>query len=182
MTVSTLGDGVSNAVQDVLDNHPQRQSALLAILHDVPVRCEKESDFDTMAAIYRTRDAYRCDEATFPGDAVGSIAAWLNLSRAEVHGVISFYHFFRTRPGGKRTLFLCRAEACQSMGARALQDHLETAHGLKLHEQSEDGRFTLEPVYCLGNCACAPAVMVDRELIGRVDADTLDRLLAADIK
>ncbi len=93
----------------------------------------------------------------------------LNLSRAEVHGVVTFYHFFRTQPAGKHTVYLCRAEACQSMGSRAARGStLGEKLGVDFHETTADGRFSLEPVYCLGNCACSPAVMVDETVYGRV--------------
>ena len=112
-----------------------------------------------------------------PEGSVAIIADVLNLSRAEVHGVISFYHFFRDTPPGKKTVFICRSEACQSMGANVLVEHAKSKLGVDFHETTQNGEVTLEPVYCLGNCACAPAVMVDETLHGRVDAKTLDELL-----
>jgi len=101
----------------------------------------------------------------------------LNLSRADVHGVLTFYHFFRTRPTGKHVVYLCRAEACQSMGARELERYARDKLGVDFHETTPDGRFTLEPVYCLGNCACSPAVMVDETVHGRVTPERLDEIL-----
>ncbi len=112
-----------------------------------------------------------------PDAAVRIVAQVLNLSRAEVHGVVTFYHFFRTKPAGKQTLYLCRAEACQSMGARALEDYARTKLKIDFHETTADGRFSLEPVYCLGNCACSPAVMIDETVYGRVTAQRLDEIL-----
>jgi formate dehydrogenase subunit gamma len=112
-----------------------------------------------------------------PEAGVPLVAAALNLSRAEVHGVITFYHFFRTTPPGRRTLYLCRAEACQSMGARELERHVRERLAVDFHGTTSDGRFTLEPVYCLGNCACSPAVMIDETVYGRVTAERLDELL-----
>jgi formate dehydrogenase subunit gamma len=112
-----------------------------------------------------------------PDAAVPIVAQVLNLSRAEVHGVVTFYHFFRTKPVGKHTLYLCRAEACQSMGARALEDYARRKLNIDFHETTADGRFSLEPVYCLGNCACSPAVMVDETVYGRVTAQRLDEIL-----
>ena len=112
-----------------------------------------------------------------PATAVPVIAEVLNLSRAEVHGVISFYHLFRTEPPGARTLYLCRAEACQSMGARELEEYAKGKLGVEFHQTTEDGRFSLEPIYCLGNCACSPAVMIDEAVYGRVSAQRLDELL-----
>jgi formate dehydrogenase subunit gamma len=112
-----------------------------------------------------------------PDSAVPVVASVLNLSRAEVHGVVTFYHFFRTKPRGKQTLYVCRAEACQSMGSRALEDHARRKLKIDFHETTADGRFSLEPVYCLGNCACSPAVMVDETVYGRVTAERLDEIL-----
>lgn len=105
-----------------------------------------------------------------PSEALPVIAEALNLSRAEVHGVVTFYHDFRREPAGRHVLRLCRAEACQSMGADALADAVIDALGIGFHETSADGAVTLEPVYCLGLCACAPAAMLDGEPIGRLDA------------
>jgi formate dehydrogenase subunit gamma len=113
-----------------------------------------------------------------PAYAVEIVADVLNLSCAEVHGVVTFYHFFRTQPAGKHILYLCRAEACQSMGARKLEQHARTKLGVDLHGTTADGRFTLEPVYCLGNCALSPAVMVDETVYGRVTPERLDDILA----
>jgi formate dehydrogenase subunit gamma len=106
------------------------------------------------------------------------IAARQNRSRAEVHGVISFYHLYRDRPGGRHTLYLCCAESCQAAGGDALAEHARRRLGVDLHETTADGRFTLEPIYCLGNCACSPALMVDRTLHGRVTPASFDRLIA----
>ena len=113
-----------------------------------------------------------------PPAAVPTIADALNLSRAEVHGVISFYHYFRAAPPGRHTIHLCRAEACQSMNARGLEAHARARLGIGLHETTLDGRFSLEPVYCLGNCACCPAMMIDGELYGRVTPERFDEVLA----
>jgi len=113
-----------------------------------------------------------------PPDAVPLIADGLNLSRAEVHGVISFYHYFRDSLPGRHTIHLCRAESCQSMNSRALEEHAKRKLGIDFHETTQDAEFTLEPVYCLGNCACSPAVMIDKELYGRVTPQRFDELLA----
>ncbi len=110
--------------------------------------------------------------------AVPLIADALNLSRAEIHGVISFYHDFRAAPAGTHVVKLCRAEACQSMGCRALEAHAESRLGVAMGGTRADGRATLEAVYCLGNCALSPAVMIDGELHGRVDAARFDALMA----
>jgi formate dehydrogenase subunit gamma len=114
-----------------------------------------------------------------PPSAVPAIAAALNLSRAEVHGVVSFYHHFRTAPPGRHVVQLCRAEACQSMGAEALAARLRERLGIDFHQTTADGRITLEPVYCLGQCACAPAALVDGEVHGRLSDERAADLLAA---
>jgi formate dehydrogenase subunit gamma len=113
-----------------------------------------------------------------PPAAVPFIAEQLNLSRAEVHGVVSFYHYFRTTPPGRHRVQICRAESCQSMQSDALAAHAQRTLGLAFNETTADGTFSLEPVYCLGNCACSPAVMIDEELYGRVTPERLDHLLA----
>lgn len=101
------------------------------------------------------------------------IAQALNLSRAEVHGVITFYHDFRHEPAGRRVLKLCRGEACQSMGSEALAQNLLTELGVEWHGATRDGALTIEPVYCLGLCACSPAAMLDGEPLARLDAESL---------
>lgn len=113
-----------------------------------------------------------------PPAAVPLVAAELNLSRAEVHGVVSFYHFFRSTPPGAHTVSVCRAESCQAVGGEALAEHARTRLGVDFHETTPDGRFSLEPVYCLGNCACSPAVMIDDRLHGRVTPERFDALLS----
>ena len=111
-------------------------------------------------------------------EAVPEIAQAFNLSRAEVHGVLTFYHHFRTTPPARHVVQLCRAEACQSMGADALLVHAEHALGCSLHAHTIDGSFALEPVYCLGQCATAPAMMVDDAVHARVTAARFDRIIA----
>ena len=112
-------------------------------------------------------------------DAIRHIADELNLSRADVHGVVSFYHDHRTEPAGKRLVKICQAESCQAMGSDALTTHAEKSLGLVMHSTSDDGEITLEPVYCLGNCACSPAVMINDKVYGRVNAKRFDDLIAA---
>jgi formate dehydrogenase subunit gamma len=112
-----------------------------------------------------------------PEEAVPIIASGLNLSRAEVHGVISFYHYFRHTPPGRHTIRMCRAEACQAMRQRPLEVYAKARLGIDFHGTTPDGAFSLEPVYCLGNCASAPAVMVDDELYGRVTPDRFDEIV-----
>jgi len=111
-------------------------------------------------------------------EAIRHIAQELNLSRADVHGVVSFYHDHRTTPAGKRLIKICQAESCQAMGSKALTAHAEKSLGVGLHETSDDGEVTLEAIYCLGNCACSPAVMINDQVYGRVDARKFDDLMA----
>lgn len=113
-----------------------------------------------------------------PADSVPVIAKALNLSRAEVHGVISFYHYFRETPPGKQTIQLCRAESCQSMGSKQLEAHVKAKLGIDFHETTADGEFSLEPVYCLGNCACSPALQIGADIYGRVSPELFDELIA----
>jgi len=110
-------------------------------------------------------------------EAIRQIADELNLSRADVHGVVSYYHDFRTKPPGRHVVKICQAEACQSMGSRALTEHAQKVLGIAMNGTTDDGGATLEPVYCLGNCACSPAVMVDDKVFGRVDAARLEAIL-----
>jgi formate dehydrogenase subunit gamma len=113
-----------------------------------------------------------------PPAAVPIIADGLNLSRAEVHGVITFYHYFRETPPGRHTIHLCRAEACQAMNQRALEAYAKQRLGVDFHQTTANGAFSFEPVYCLGNCACSPAMMIDGELYGRVTADRFDDIVS----
>jgi formate dehydrogenase subunit gamma len=113
-----------------------------------------------------------------PQEAMHVIAEELNLSRAEVHGVVTFYHDYRDHPAGRHVLKLCRAEACQSMGGDALAERVKALLGIDFHQTTLDGGVTLEPVYCLGLCACAPAAMLDGEVYGRVDDQTAAELVA----
>jgi len=114
-----------------------------------------------------------------PPEGVPAIAEVFNLSRAEVHGVVSYYHHFRSAPGGRRTVRICRAEACQAMGADALVEHAQRHLGCKLHETSADGAVTLEAAYCLGLCASSPALMIDETPHARVTPQRFDALVAA---
>ena len=110
-------------------------------------------------------------------DATPLVASALNISHAEVHGVISFYHDFRHTPAGRHVLRMCRAESCQSMGCESMIQHVQKRLEVKLGETTKDGSFTVEPVYCLGNCALSPAVMLDGKLYGRVSAEVADFLI-----
>ena len=112
-------------------------------------------------------------------DAVRQLADELNLSRAEVHGVVNYYHDFRTTPPGKRIVKICQAEACQAMGSRELSAHAEKSLGVAMNASNAD--ITLEPVYCLGNCACSPAVMIDGKTYGRVSQQQFDDIVASSV-
>jgi len=108
-----------------------------------------------------------------PAAAVPAVAEVLNVTRADVHGVVSFYHDFRDAPAGRHVIRVCRSEACQSVGATRLVGDLEAALGICCGETTADGRVTLEAVYCLGLCACGPAAQCDGRLVGRAEAATL---------
>jgi formate dehydrogenase subunit gamma len=112
-----------------------------------------------------------------PKDCVPTIASGMSLSRAEVHGVISFYHDFHDQPRGETTIHLCCAEACQAMGSRKLEEHVKASLGIDYGGTTADGRFSLEPVYCLGNCACSPSIRIGDDVHARVDARRFDELL-----
>lgn len=112
-----------------------------------------------------------------PAAAVPIVAQALNLTRAEVHGVVSFYHDFRSAPAGRHVLKLCRAESCQAMGADPLAEHVQSRLGIAWGETTADGAVTLEPVFCLGLCSCSPAAMFDEKLIGRASAARLDAIV-----
>lgn len=113
-----------------------------------------------------------------PQAALPVIAQALSLTKAEVHGVMSFYHDFREEPAGRHVVKLCRAESCQSVGADRVAAHAQARLGVDWHGTTPDGAVTLEPVFCLGLCACGPAAMVDGRLVGRVDEARVDALLA----
>jgi formate dehydrogenase subunit gamma len=119
------------------------------------------------------------DIGYIPPESVAAIARGLNLSRAEVHGVISFYHDFRSAPAGRHVLQICRAEACQAMGSRELEAYAKHTLGIDYGGTTADGAISMEPVYCLGNCACSPSVRIDDNIHARVDAAGLDALIAS---
>lgn len=141
-------------VNRIIAQHKDRPGPLLEVLHGVQ---------DALGYV--------------PADAVPLIADGLNLSRAEVHGVVTFYHHFRHTPPGRHVVQLCRAEACQSMGAEGLAAHAKKRLGVDFHQTTADGKFTLEPVFCLGNCACSPAALIDGELYGRLTPERFDELV-----
>ena len=114
-----------------------------------------------------------------PADAVPMIADALNVSRAEVHGVVSYYHHFRSHPAGRHVVQICRADACQSRGASALVEHARQALGCDFHHTTQDGDITLEPVYCLGLCAVGPNITIGDELHARVTPERFNALINA---
>ncbi|MCX8508673.1 MAG: formate dehydrogenase subunit gamma [Rhodobacteraceae bacterium] len=142
-------------VRDIIADHMALEGPLLPIFH-----------------------ALQAEYGHVPQLAVPVIAEVLNLGRAEVHGVLSFYHDFREAPAGKHVVKICRAEACQSVGSDAISERAMKLLGVDWHGTTKSGNVTLEPVFCLGLCACGPAAMVDGKLVGRVDAAKIDRILA----
>ena len=147
-------NAMETIVQDIIAALKDKPGALLPILHAVQ---------DKLGYV--------------PSESVPAIAKALNLSRAEVHGVISFYHYFRDTAPGKQTIHLCRAESCQAMGGKKLEVHVKSTLGIDYHETTADGKFSLEPVYCLGNCACSPAMQIGNEIYGRVSADNFESII-----
>ncbi|HEX4986784.1 MAG TPA: formate dehydrogenase subunit gamma [Burkholderiales bacterium] len=143
-----------------------------AIIDGVLAACAG-MDGELLPILHGIQDALGC----VPPSAVARVAAALNLSRAEVHGVVSFYHHFRTAPPGRHTVHVCRAESCQAMGANRLVEHARATLGVDFHATTADGEFTLEPVYCLGHCALSPAMMVDGEVHARVTPARFEEII-----
>lgn len=154
MPQATPSDTLSR-VQAIVAGLKHKPGALLPILHEVR---------DTLGHI--------------PENAVPVIAEGLQITRAEVHGVISFYHDFNTQPIGNHRLQICRAEACQARGSRELEHYARERLGIDYHQTTRDGEFTLEPVYCLGNCATGPSVRIGNHIHGRVSAERFDAILS----
>jgi formate dehydrogenase subunit gamma len=145
---------VAALVREIAATHRAQRGALLPILHAV-------------------QEALGC----VPPEAIPVLADELNLSRADVHGVVTFYHDFRSQPAGRTTVRVCRAEACQAVGAGRLVDHLRDRYGMSLGDTRYDDSVTVEQVFCLGNCALGPAVQVNGRLHGRVDEVRLSSIL-----
>lgn len=122
--------------------------------------------------------AIQDDIGWIPEECYLPISKGLSLSVAEVHGVVTFYHHFRRHPAGKHVLQVCRAESCQAMGSAKLEAHIKSTLGIDYHQTTADGAITLEPVYCLGNCACSPNVMMNDEVYGRMDAQKVAELIS----
>jgi len=154
MSAAAAQSGTEARIAAIVARHRHRDGPLIEILHEV------QAEFGCI-----------------PGGAVAVIAGSLNLSRAEVHGVVTFYHHFRTKAPGRHLLQICRAESCQAAGGRAIESHAQNRLGIGFGETTADGRVSLEAVYCLGICACSPAAMLDGEVHGRVTPDRLDALL-----
>jgi formate dehydrogenase subunit gamma len=148
---------VSQRVREIVAEHRGEQGALLPILHAV------QAEFGYIGP-----------------DAIPVIAQELNLSRADVHGVMTFYKDFKHERQGQTTVRICRAEACQAVGSDALADHAQSRLGVGFGETTAEGSVSLEAVFCLGNCALGPSVQIGDRLYGRVDPDRLDALLTAD--
>ena len=150
-----MRDEVTSSVQKAVSSLGHLPGALLPVLH-----------------------AIQDDLGYVPPEAVEPVAKALNLSRAEVHGVITFYHDFQTQHPGRHVVQLCRAEACQAMGADRVAERVKARLGIDFHETTADGAVTLKPVYCLGNCACAPAAVLDGQIKGRLRLEHVDAWLA----
>jgi formate dehydrogenase subunit gamma len=155
MTVQPAGTEIASRTAAIVKELKGLEGPLLPILHEI------QGEFGHV-----------------PQAALPVIADGLNLSRAEVHGVVTFYHDFRARPAGRHVLKLCQAEACQSMGSDAVAARIKQLLGIDFHETTHDGSVTLEPVYCLGLCACSPSAMLDGEVIGRLDDEKIDEIVA----
>ncbi len=154
-TILDLTPREATAAREIALRYGNKPDALLEILHDL----QEELGF-------------------VPEAALPALAKALNLSRAEVHGVVTFYHDFRREPAGRHVIKVCRAEACQSMKGNELARMIERYLNVKIGQTTADGAITVEAVYCLGNCALAPAVMVDDKLVGRVDASKFEKIVA----
>ncbi len=154
--MATGGSAAHETIERVIGELRHKPGALLPVLHGIQ---------DALGYV--------------PPDAVPVIADRLNLSRAEVHGVISFYHHFREAPPGRHTVHLCRAESCQAMQERPLEQHAKQRLGVDFHQTTADGAITLEPIYCLGNCALSPAMMIDGDVYGRVTPEKFDAVVRA---
>jgi formate dehydrogenase subunit gamma len=144
----------ATVVRDIVATHRGERGALLPILHAVQ---------ETLGYV--------------PPEAIPILAEELNLSRADLHGVVSFYHDFRSAPAGRTTVRICRGEACQSVGAEHLVRHVQDTRGMALGETTHDGALTVEQVFCLGNCALGPAAQVNGRLQGRIDEARLTAIL-----
>ena len=133
---------------------------------------------DLPGALLPLLHAIQDDLGYVPEESYLPISKALALSVAEVHGVVTFYHHFRSHPVGKHILQICRAESCQAMGSEKLEASIKAKLGIDYHQTTLDGAITLEPIYCLGNCACSPSVMMDDEVYGRMDSQKMAELIS----
>ncbi|MGD9915868.1 MAG: formate dehydrogenase subunit gamma [Rhizobiaceae bacterium] len=156
MSLQPQGTKIAERAAAIIEEFKSLEGPLLPILH------EMQHEFGYV-----------------PTETLPAIARALNISNAEVHGVVTFYHDYRKEPAGRHVLKICQAEACQSMGSDRIAAMVQQALGIGFHETSKDGSVTLEPIYCLGLCACAPSAMLDGEVLGRVDQDTIDEIVEA---
>ena len=152
--INTISTDTYEKIQVLITQHKGMPGALLPLLH-----------------------AIQDDLGYVPEDCYLPISKALSLSVAEVHGVVTFYHHFRTHLVGKHILQICRAESCQAMGSAKLEASIKAKLGIDYHQTTSDGAITLEPIYCLGNCACSPSVMMDDEVYGRMDALKMAELI-----
>ena len=141
-------------IESIVDEHRHKVGALLPILHAV------QEEFGHI-----------------PFDSIPVMARLLGLSRAEIQGVMGFYHDFRSEPAGNHLVQICRAEACQAMGGRQLEEHVSKRLGVDYGQTTSNGKFTLEPVYCLGNCACSPSIRINNDVFARVTEQSFDTLI-----
>jgi len=147
--------------------NPERAAAAIAT--------HRDSEGAALPMLHALQEAF----GYVPEEAVPMVAQALNLSRAEVHGIVTFYHDFRHAPAGRHVLKLCRAEACQSLGGDELAAHAKARLKLGWGETTANGALTLEPVFCLGLCACGPSALLDGKVIGRLDKQRLDAIIDA---
>jgi len=141
-------------IKQLIDKFQNKPGALLPLMH-----------------------AIQDDLGFVPEEAYPLIAKAYQLSIAEIHGFVTFYHHFRRKPSGKNILHICRAESCQSMGSESIEQYCKDKLGIDYHETTADNTLTLEPIYCLGNCACSPAVMINEKVIGRVTQSKIDQII-----
>ena len=132
---------------------------------------------DKPGALLPLMHAIQDDLGFVPEESYKPISKAYNLSVAEIHGFVTFYHHFRTHLPGKNILQICRAESCQAMGSEKLENYCLEKLGIDYHQTTKDNSITLEPVYCLGNCACSPAIMINEDVVGRVTPEKIDQII-----
>lgn len=156
-----------------------RYSMDLSELQKVKINGHIEAFLEKPGALLPLMHAIQDDIGYVPEDSYPFISKAYNLSVAEIHGFVTFYHHFRTHPSGENVLQVCRAESCQSMGSESIESYCKEVLGIDYHQTTADGSITLEPVYCLGNCACSPAVMINEKVVGRVTIKKIDDIIKA---